>query len=324
MASGVFKAPASIANIGPGYDVFSMALDRPYITVDLTVDDGDEIIITNKGRYAALMSSKPEENTGSKAVKNLLQKKGLRKRVEIVFYAEIPPRKGLGASGAEAAACVFGLSKLLGLKLATDELISLSAAVEPGGHPDNVAASILGGFVTCIRENGLTFCKITPPEDLGIIIIVPDIEKESTMVARRFIPETLSLKTHLEVTSRVGTAALALASGQVDIFLKAISYDPFVEYFRADAGLYGKGVNGEKLMMEKRRLFKEFKVAEVISGAGPSRALFFKLSENKDPPGSRPVDMAVAEVIDTFERNGNRVLEIFETRPNHTGCIQIA
>ncbi|MEM4281068.1 MAG: hypothetical protein QW470_05120 [Candidatus Caldarchaeum sp.] len=325
MLRGVFKAPSSSANVGPGYDVFSMALEKPFLTVEISVDEGDEIVVVNKGRYAGLMSTIPEKNAGAVAATKLLQKKGLRKKVELVFYADIPPRKGLGASGAEAAAAVFGLNKLLSIGMKPHELVEAAAAAEPGGHPDNVAASLLGGFVACLREGeGLSVLKINPPEDLGIVVIVPDVSKESTALARKAVPEKLSLETHVEVVSRVGVAALALCRGNLDLFLRAVYRDPFVEYFRAEAGVYGEGVDGRKLLTEKERLLKKYNVAEVVSGAGPSRVLFYKISENSQQKGMRSVDAAVEEVVEGFKAAGYSVSEIFETRPSLTGCMQTA
>ncbi|MCS7136861.1 MAG: hypothetical protein RMK31_06690 [Candidatus Caldarchaeum sp.] len=323
MPSGVFKAPSSSANVGPGYDVFSIALDNPYLVVKMNVEDGEGITVFSKGKYAAELSSNPEENTGARAVYSLLKKKGLRKKVEITYEAGIPPRKGLGSSGAEAAAAVYGLDRLLGLGLTAVELVEAGAAAEPGCHPDNVAASVFGGFVACLRDvEGITVYRLEPTPDLGVLVVVPDVEKKSTMEARRAVPENLGLKTHVELTARVAVAAMALSNADLNTFFRAVSQDPFVEYNRANAGVYGKGVDGKKLMEEKMRLLKKYNVAEVVSGAGPSRVLFFKLSENTQPPGYRPVDAAAAEVVSQLEKNGYKILEMIETRPNIAGCVE--
>ncbi|MEM1964587.1 MAG: hypothetical protein QXH12_00545 [Candidatus Caldarchaeum sp.] len=320
---GVFKAPASSANIGPGYDVFSIALENPSLTVEISVDEGDEVVVVNRGRFASLMTSEPEKNAGAVAASKLFRRMNLRRRIELVFHAEIPPRKGLGASGAEAAATVYGLNRLLNLGMRDNELVEVAASAEPGGHPDNVAASLLGGFVACLRHDaGLNVLKTNPPKDLGVVVIVPDVEKESTASARRAVPDKLSVELHVEVVSRACVAALALCRDNLDLFFKAVSRDPFVEYFRAEAGVYGRGVNGRGLLAEKERLLKNYNVAEVVSGAGPSRVLFFKISENSQRKGQRPVDAAVKEVVDGFEAAGHRVLEIFDTRPSLTGCVQ--
>ncbi|MEM4153629.1 MAG: hypothetical protein QXW52_02275 [Candidatus Caldarchaeum sp.] len=323
MLSGVFKAPSSSANVGPGYDVFSIALEEPSLVVELRVDEGDEVVVKAKGRYASEISSNPENNSGARAAAALLASRGVRKRVEITYHAEIPPRKGLGSSGAEAAATVYGLNKLLKLGMTASQLVEAGALAEPGMHPDNVAASTIGGFVACLREeDGFAVFRVDPPPDLAMVVLVPDVEKTSTSDVRKAVPESVETKMHVELTARVAVAALALCKSDLDNFFRAICLDPLVEYSRANAGLYGNGVDGRKLMEEKRSLLKKYNVAETISGAGPSRVLFYKLSENDQGVGERPVDKAVAEIVEKLERNGYKLLEAFDTRPNNSGCVQ--
>jgi homoserine kinase len=62
MLRGVFKAPASSANIGPGYDIFSLALARPYLRLELSVGDGSGIHVENTGKYG-LSSPRTPANT---------------------------------------------------------------------------------------------------------------------------------------------------------------------------------------------------------------------------------------------------------------------
>ena len=324
MLRGVFKAPASSANIGPGYDIFSLALARPYLRLELSVGDGSGIHVENTGKYGAQLHQDPCKHAGAVAASNLLKHLGLEKRVELIFEANIPPRKGLGASGAEAAAAVYGLSTLLGLKFTKAELVKFAASAEPGGHADNVSASLLGGFVILLHNNGgPEAVRITPLEDLGMIVVVPDFEKESTAAARKALPEMLEVRRHVAVASRTAVAAAALALSDLDLFLKAVYLDPFVEVARATAGVYGPWLDGEKLVEEKQRLFKLYHVAEVISGAGPSRLLLYKKSENRGDYGGRPVDEALQEVLEGVEAGGGRVLEVFETVADLYGCTPI-
>jgi homoserine kinase len=125
------------------------------------------------------------------------------------------------------------------------------------------------------------------------------------------------------VASRTAVAAAALALSDLDLFLKAVYLDPFVEVARATAGVYGPWLDGEKLVEEKQRLFKLYHVAEVISGAGPSRLLLYKKSENRGDYGGRPVDEALKEVLEGVEAGGGRVLEVFETVADLYGCTPI-
>jgi len=321
LVSAVVKSPSSTANLGPGFDVLSLALEKPYLTIEVDVEDGEGVKVIPKGKYCGEFLE-PEKCAAAKAAEGLLRRAGVRKRVTLVVQADIPLRKGLGSSGAEAAATVYGLNHLLNLGMSLREMVEVAAYAEPGGHADNVAASLLGGFVAIFKDGEeINLLKLSPPEGLGVVVIVPDVFKASTEDARKAIPLKLDLKTHIEVTARAAAAALALAVGDYDFFLKAVSHDPFVECVRADAGVYGGGVDCKQLMDEKKRLLRRYHVAETISGAGPSRVIFYKTSENRGELGKRPVDAAVSEVVESLEKNGHRVLEVIETKPDQFGCI---
>ena len=99
-----------------------------------------------------------------------------------------------------------------------------------------------------------------------------------------------------------------------------VSYDPYAESSRADAGVYGSGIDWSLLMQEKRTLLEKFHVAETISGAGPSRLLWFRKSENLKPKGNRPVDKAMELVAENLRKQGHSIQTIIETTPSNTGC----
>ncbi|MDW8084013.1 MAG: homoserine kinase [Candidatus Caldarchaeum sp.] len=321
---GVFISPASSANIGPGFDVFAIALEKPSLKLEVDVEEGEGVTVEVEGPYRDEIPTDPSLNAAGKAAQQLLQSKRIKKSIRIALEASIPPRKGLGASGAEAAAAVYALNKLLGLGLTDDEMVMAAAAAEPGNHADNVSASLLGGFVVCLRDRlGLKVVSIPPPSDLGLVVIVPDIRKESTEAARKAVPSSVEMSVHVEVASKVAAASAAVCLGDVGLFLRSVVFDPLVECSRADAGVYGVGVTCRKLLEEKRVLFERYGVAEVVSGAGPSRLLLFDRKENKQEVGRRKIDEAVAELIRRLEESGTRILETIETRPSMLGCRQI-
>ncbi|MCS6783885.1 MAG: hypothetical protein NZ581_01630 [Candidatus Caldarchaeum sp.] len=324
MSEGVFVAPASSANVGPGYDVFAIALEKPTLKLEVVVKEGEGVAVEVVGRYRNEVPEDPLLNSAAKAASHLLKTRNIKKEVRLTVEASIPPRKGLGASGAEAAAAVFALNRLLGLGFSADELVVAAAAAEPGGHLDNVSASIFGGFVICLRDElGSKIISVSPPPDLGLIVVVPDIVKESTASARKALPPMVDMSAHVQVASRVGAAAAAVCKGDVRLLLRSVVIDPLVECLRADAGVYGKGVTRESLLEEKRLLFRRFGVAEVISGAGPSRLLLFDRRENAGEFGRRKVDEALAEVIHRLEKTGAKILETIETNPSPHGVRQI-
>lgn len=324
MLKGVFEAPGSSANVGPGYDVFAIALEKPCLTLTAEIKDGDGVSIEIKGKYKDEVPSEPYSNAAGKAVQSLLETMNLRKHVKLVIEASIPPRKGLGASGAEAAAAVYALNKLLKLGLSKEEMVAIASQAEPGGHMDNVSASIYGGFVVCLRDElGLRVVSIQPPKDLGLVVVVPDVVKESTAAARKAVPEYVGMRLHLDVAAKMASAVAAACLDDVELFLRSVAFDPLIESRRADAGVYGRGITSNYLLEEKRILFRSYGVAEVISGAGPSRLLLFNRRENTGEVGKRKVDGALTELTHRIEKTGAKVLEIIETTPNLNGCREI-
>ncbi|MEM3031506.1 MAG: homoserine kinase [Nitrososphaerota archaeon] len=317
------RVPASSANLGPGYDVFSVALDNPHLTVEAEKITLSEVKVTNTGEYASEVINDPEKHAGARAAKKLLSEKKPNQGIHLKIDVAIPPRKGLGLSGAEAAGAVYAVNHLLHLGLSPEELVHYAATAEPGGHLDNVAASLLGGFTISIHDSLLdrTVVKcIKPPEGLGLVVVVPDISKTSTEDARRAVPEVLGRNKHVEIVGRASLAAVGISTSDIELVLSSVLYDPYVELARADAGVYGHGVDGRALVGEKLELFRRYHVVETISGAGPSRLLWFKISENRGKEGERPVDRAVELVSDNLLSAGHRVWRIFHTGPSASGC----
>ena len=187
------RAPCSTANLGPGFDVFGLALDAFY----------DEVTVTKKGKGITIVSSddiplKPEQNTAGLVAKAIKTKKRLRGGIEIKIKKKIPPGYGMGSSAASAAACVIGINKLYNLKLSPNELVSYAGIGEKASagsiHYDIVAASVLGGFVI-VSSNPLSVIRIEAPKDLALCIVVPQIKvpKKKTKVSRGVIPKMVKL-----------------------------------------------------------------------------------------------------------------------------------
>jgi homoserine kinase len=317
------RVPASSANLGPGYDVFSVALENPHLEVYAEAVEGEGVKIVNIGEYAGEVTDDPERHAGARAAHKLLSDRMPSKGVLIRVNVSIPPRKGLGLSGAEAAGAVYAVNHLYKLGLTANELIQYAAYAEPGGHLDNVTASLLGGFTISMRDSllgGMAFKTLRPPDDLGLTVIIPDVHKTSTEDARKAVPDQVSRQQLVEAVARSSLATASLALSDVDLLFRCVLYDPYVELARADAGVYGHGVDRHALLTEKLELYKRYHVVETISGAGPSRLLWYKLSENSGGAGTRPVDRAVEMIGENLASAGYKISRIYHTRPSAMGC----
>ena len=152
-------SPGSIANLGPGFDVFGIAIEGLGDTVLLKEknESGVEIIIQGVG--AEKIPLDPEKNSSGAILNHIIKKQDLSTGFEVYIRKGIPPGKGMGSSGASASATSLAVNELLDLKLRKEEIIKLAAlgegAVAGAPHADNVSASILGGFVMVVKTGNL-------------------------------------------------------------------------------------------------------------------------------------------------------------------------
>jgi homoserine kinase len=318
--------PSSVANLGPGFDVHSISLQRPTIEVTLSKSNSGLGLVRVTGPYAKVVTTDPALHAGAKVLKVLNQQFGIPEAYLLEVNVEIPPRKGLGLSGAEAVGAVLCANRLFNLGLDIQAVANLASAAEPSHHMDNVAASARGGF-NIISVNPLTeepqIMTFRPPSDLGVAVVVPNIEKASTEATRQVLPESVSREECVRSMGHVARVSAAFAKSDVRTIIQTLPWDSFVERIRADAGSYGRGIDSKFLREEKEMLLNDFHIAETISGAGPSRALWYSVSENNRSLRKRKgslVDDAIDRVSTRLKSLGHNVEEVFITKPSVKGA----
>jgi homoserine kinase len=194
----VVRAPATSANLGSGFDVFGVALDRPADI--LRVERAEETTIEMSGAGSQYIPEDPAKNTAGVVATEL----DAPARIEI--DKGVRPSSGLGSSAASAAGAAVALDALYDRGLSEAELVRVAAegeaAVSGEAHADNVAPAVFGGF-TIVTENGITAVDTALP----IVVCLPEIVV-STRNAREVIPESVDLDA---VVATVGSAATLTA-----------------------------------------------------------------------------------------------------------------
>ena len=110
------KAPATTANLGPGFDVFGLALQEPTDQATLTlIPEGIKIAVS--GLSAATSTTIPEKSPAGVVAIHMLREFSLKAGVNMEIERRISPSVGLGSSAASAAAVAYGLNRLFSLKL---------------------------------------------------------------------------------------------------------------------------------------------------------------------------------------------------------------
>ena len=272
MASKItVKAPSSTANLGPGFDVFGLAIDAFHDEVTLTKTKSGITIITDDK-----IPTNPENNTAGLVVKNMKKRFRIKGGIEIKIKKGVPAGFGMGSSAASAAAAAVAFDKLFALKLDGNSLVEFAGSGEKASagsiHYDNVAASVLGGFVI-VKTNPLDVIRVEPPTNLRMCIAVPniDVPKKKTKVSREVIPKKIKLTDSIWNLSN----ASAIVAG----------------FMKKDPVLIGNSIKDVIVEPARRHMIPGFaKVKQnalkagafgvTISGAGPSVIAFSKSSAN--------------------------------------------
>jgi len=262
----VVKAPATTANLGPGFDVFGMALENPSDKVTIApLSKGIEIKVS--GLAADTIPIDPENNTAGVVAKQILEEFSLKTGLMIKLEKRILPSVGLGSSAASAAAVAFGLNHLFNLELDHTQLIRLAAKGEIASagfeHADNVSAAIYGGFIIIKSYTPLEVINLESPPNLGVCIAIPKVPTppKKTEKARSVLPKTVSMEKLVHNVGHAATMAAGFAKGNVDLIGKSMS-DAVVEPARAFlVPGYGE---------VRERALKAGACGVAISGAGPA------------------------------------------------------
>lgn len=180
--------PATIGNLGSGFDALSAALQLYLRLRILDIDPAapDRLVTEFAG------APPPGENGIERAFKLARARAGVAAPgVRILVTTEIPIRAGLGSSAAAAVAGLKLYQKLTGA-LSDEDMLSLGCACE--GHPDNASACLLGGLtISCLHEDGRVTARTSPwPDRLRFVIATPDMSL-ATKEARAVLPEAVPL-----------------------------------------------------------------------------------------------------------------------------------
>jgi homoserine kinase len=183
------RAPASSANLGPGFDALAVALDR-YVQVEIEL--ADVLTVRSEGEGAG--SCDNASNLAARVATEVLG----HDRFSLVVRSQIPVSRGLGSSAALAAAAAAAAG--------AEDPFAVAATYD--GHAENAAASVFGGLVAAAMVDGR--CEYAPlplSDHLAYVVIIPD-RTLSTPEARRVLPDTLSRQ---DATFNLGRMGLLLA-----------------------------------------------------------------------------------------------------------------
>lgn len=267
-------APATVANVGCGFDVLGMAIDKPgdQVHIEWVPDQSGVQVLQITGDEGKLPTDS-DKNTASVALNHLLQRiEWNQGGFNLRIHKKMPMGSGLGSSAASSVGALAAFNALLEKPLSPSQLLSSAMEGERvacgSAHPDNVAAGLFGGFVLIRDQNPVDVIPIPTPPELFCTVVHPDLELK-TSDSRKVLRRDIELSTAVKQWANVGGLIAGLLTKDLGLIRRSM-VDHIIEPRRA--ALIPGFEEVKKAAMSADAL------GASISGAGPS---IFALSDDE-------------------------------------------
>ena len=234
-ATATASAPASIGNVGVGFDVLGLAFDavRDRVTAVREAEPG--VRLEAVSGLLTRLPDRPETNTALAAAKALLDHAGADFGVRLSIEKGVPLSAGMGGSAASAVAAAAAVNALLPEPLATEELLPFALEGERiSSDPppwDNVVGALFGGLALVAREAPGHVHRLPVPAGIVSLLFHPPVTTE-TKAARRILNAEVPMRTAVEHSRRLAAFVAGCATGDIDL-IRAGLEDILVEPQRA-------------------------------------------------------------------------------------------
>ena len=254
-------APATASNLGPGFDVLGLALERPGDLVEAEIGDEPGVEIVEVTGADSLNTNPRENVVGIAAAAALERLPGAGHGVRLWLHKQMPLGSGLGSSAASSVGGAVAVNALFGGALSSDDLVACAlrgeAAASGTAHADNVAPSVLGGIVLIRASDPLDLIRLPVPAALRVVLVHPHAQV-LTAEARRLVAERrFAIGQAVANLGNVAALVTALHTGDLALLGRSIQ-DALVEPVRAplvpafaevkraalDAGALGCSISG--------------------------------------------------------------------------------
>jgi homoserine kinase len=223
-------APASVANVGCGFDVFGFALHNPGDEVFLTATETPGIRITKILGDENKLPIDPQKNTASVSLAAMMADLNFDFGIDLEVHKKMAIGSGLGSSAASSVASVFALNNMLEYPLSKDQLLRYAIEGEKiasgeSVHLDNIAACLYGGFILVRSREPIDIVSIPIPDDLYCTVLHPQIEIK-TEIARRMLRSSISMEQAITQWGNVAGTVCALFTSDYELLKR--SFDDVV------------------------------------------------------------------------------------------------
>lgn len=257
-------APATMANLGVGFDILGLALCEPGDIVRVLRREQPGVSIVRIEGDGGVLTRDARKNTASVAANAFLQMIDAQDGVEMTVYKHLPLASGLGSSAASAVAAVVAVNALFDSPLSLPELLPAcleGEACVSGYHADNVAPSLFGGITLVTGVEAGQIRRLPVPPNLHLALATPNVAVP-TAEARAVLPKMIPLGAMVSQTAAVARLVDALYRADIEEMAAAMEQDSVIEPARAHLM--------PRLVEVRAAAKKAGALGMVISGAGPT------------------------------------------------------
>ncbi|HLT72151.1 MAG TPA: homoserine kinase [Cyclobacteriaceae bacterium] len=254
------SAPATVANVSCGFDIFGFAVASPCDEVTLMVRDTPGVVITGITGDEGRLPMESDRNTAGVAVREYLRAIGSDQGIGIELTKNLPLGSGMGSSAASSVAALVAINHLMGEPMKRDDLLPFAMEAERvacgSPHADNVAPSLLGGFVLIRGYEPLDVVRIPTPDELYCTLVHPQLEL-NTEDSRNVLKASIPLRDAVRQWGNIAGLVTGLMKPDYDLIGRSL-HDYIAEPLRSvlipgfdrikkmavQAGALGAGISG--------------------------------------------------------------------------------
>lgn len=258
-------APATSANLGPGFDSLGLAI-KLHNEINITSQSFNQISIIGEGQNNPSLK---KNNSFINIFTSTLKALGCEiKNYRFDFNNQVPLSRGLGSSSTIIISAIAAAYSIAGFAISKNKIVDLGLSYEP--HPDNIAPCAHGGFCVNVLNNGKVITKkANLDENLRAVIVVPD-SKISTASSRTMLANSYSRSDCVSNLSHAALMSAAFMSGDYELLREAA-----VDKMHEDARMSAIA----ELFKVRELAYKNGSLLSTLSGSGSS---FFNLVYKSD------------------------------------------
>lgn len=219
-------APASVANVGCGFDIFGFALHYPGDEVHLKATASSGITITRISGDGNRLSKDIEKNTAGVSLQTMMDYLQADFGIQMEIHKKMPIGSGLGSSAASSVASVYGLNQMLNEPLDKQKLLEFAIEGEKIAsgnniHLDNITACLYGGFILVRSKNPVDIVPIPTPFGLHCAVLHPQIEIK-TETSRKLLRKQITLEQAVTQWGNVAGTVTALFTSDFELLKRSL------------------------------------------------------------------------------------------------------